>query len=47
LPEVVDEIANISVPRKRDRCHFSFATKYCSWHRPEATLSGIPTCSRT
>lgn len=29
-PEIVDTIANVSVPGKKDRCYFSFATKYCS-----------------
>ena len=35
LPEVVDEIARPEVTGKRAYQHFSFATKYCSWHRPE------------
>jgi hypothetical protein len=35
-PEIVDTIANISVPGKKTRCNFSFATKYCSWHRPDS-----------
>jgi hypothetical protein len=34
-PEAVDTIASISVSGKKDRRYFSFATKYCSWHRPE------------
>jgi hypothetical protein len=34
-PEVVERIAWISVPGKKDRNNFSFATKYCSWHKPE------------
>ena len=38
LPEVVEKIACISVQGKKDRINFSFATKYCSWHRPEAYL---------
>lgn len=32
--EVVDEIATITLKGKRHR-NYSFATKYCSWHRPE------------
>jgi hypothetical protein len=32
--EVVDEIAMITLKGKRKR-NYSFATKYCSWHRPE------------
>jgi hypothetical protein len=36
LPEAVDLIAKISVPEKKDRVFFSFATKYCSWQKPEA-----------
>jgi hypothetical protein len=32
--EVVDEIATITLKGKRKR-NYSFATKYCSWHRPE------------
>jgi hypothetical protein len=35
-PGVVDKIANIAVPGKPERCNCSFATKYCSWHKPEA-----------
>lgn len=35
LPEIVERIANVHVPGKRDRYYFSFATKYCSWHKPE------------
>ena len=34
-PEVVDRIASMSVSGKKTRRYFSFATKYCSWHRPE------------
>jgi hypothetical protein len=33
--EIVETIARISVPGKKDRNNFSFATKYCSWHKPE------------
>jgi hypothetical protein len=36
LPEVVDAIARVSVPEKKDHVYFSFATKYCSWHKPES-----------
>jgi hypothetical protein len=32
--EVVDEIARITLKGKQKR-NYSFATKYCSWHRPE------------
>ena len=35
-PEVVETIARVSVPGKGRRNNFSFATKYCSWHKPEA-----------
>ena len=31
----VDIIAQVTVAGKRTRNHFSFASKYCSWHRPE------------
>ncbi len=34
-PEIVETIARVSVPGKKDRIYFSFATKYCSWHKPE------------
>jgi hypothetical protein len=33
-PEVVAAIANVQYKDKK-RCNYSFATKYCSWHRPE------------
>lgn len=32
---LVDRIANLTI-RDKTRRHYSFATKYCSWHRPEA-----------
>ncbi|MGB9456265.1 MAG: hypothetical protein WCB12_09495 [Bryobacteraceae bacterium] len=32
-PEIVDKIARITI-RGRERNNYSFATKYCSWHRP-------------
>jgi hypothetical protein len=32
-PEVVDRIAMVIVSGKKDRNYFSFATKYCSWHK--------------
>jgi hypothetical protein len=32
--DVIDEIAVITLKGKRKR-NYSFATKYCSWHRPE------------
>jgi hypothetical protein len=32
--DVVDEIARITLKGKQKR-NYSFATKYCSWHRPE------------
>jgi hypothetical protein len=35
-PEIVDTIASPKVPGKRDYYYFSFASKYCSWHRPES-----------
>jgi hypothetical protein len=34
-PEVVNRIAAVTVPEKKTRWFFSFATKYCSFHRPE------------
>ena len=34
-PEAVDQIAYVKIGEKI-RCHFSFASKYCSWHNPEA-----------
>jgi hypothetical protein len=33
-PDVVAAIANVQFKGK-NRCNYSFATKYCSWHRPE------------
>jgi len=33
-PELVAAIANVQFKGK-NRCFYSFATKYCSWHRPE------------
>jgi hypothetical protein len=35
-PEIVDRISRVTVSEKKDRIHFSFATKYCSWHNPTA-----------
>lgn len=35
-PEIVDEISRVVVPEKKQRNYFSFATKYCSFHRPDA-----------
>jgi hypothetical protein len=35
-PEIVDRIAMVTVSEKKDRNYFSFATKYCSWHKPES-----------
>ena len=32
--EVVDKIAHLTI-RGKTRRHYSFATKYCSWHYPE------------
>lgn len=32
--DVVGLIANIHVGKKKPRCNYSFATKYCSWHSP-------------
>jgi hypothetical protein len=34
-PEVVDRIAAVNAPEKKSRWFFSFATKYCSFQRPE------------
>jgi len=34
LPEVVDMIARVKIGEK-ERVNFSFASKFCSWHRPE------------
>jgi hypothetical protein len=36
LPDLVDTIADTTVEGKDHRCYYSFATKYCSWHRPES-----------
>jgi hypothetical protein len=33
-PDLVSVIANVQFKGK-NRCNYSFATKYCSWHRPE------------
>ena len=33
--ELVDKIGNVPIDG-RIRSHYSFATKYCRWHRPEA-----------
>ena len=33
-PAVVDQIARLTI-RGKQRRHYSFATKYCSWHQPE------------
>lgn len=34
--EIVDRINSVTVSGKQRRSCFSFATKYCSWHRPES-----------
>ncbi len=34
-PKIVETIARITVPGKKGRNYFSFAAKYCSWHKPE------------
>jgi hypothetical protein len=35
LPEIVDKIARVVVPPgKKPFYHYSFASKYCSWHNP-------------
>jgi hypothetical protein len=34
-PDVVGQISRPDVAPKKAIGHFSFATKYCSWHRPE------------
>jgi hypothetical protein len=34
--EIVDQIANLRVPKKGQRCYFSFASKYCSWQKPQS-----------
>ena len=36
VPEIVDRIARVTVSGKKNRYYFSFATKYCSWHKPES-----------
>jgi hypothetical protein len=33
-PELVDRVARLTI-RGKTRRHYSFATKYCSWHRPD------------
>jgi hypothetical protein len=35
VPEIVDQITRPAANGKQTICHFSFATKFCSWHRPE------------
>jgi hypothetical protein len=36
-PEIVDTIAEVVIPAtERTRHNWSFATKYCSWHRPDS-----------
>jgi hypothetical protein len=35
LPEMVGQIAAADVPGKKHRYNYSFATKYCSWQRPD------------
>ena len=35
-PELVNEIARTPVDDGKIRRNYSFATKYCSWHMPEA-----------
>ncbi len=35
-PEIVDAIADVRVLGKKNRHYFSFAAKYCSWHKPES-----------
>jgi hypothetical protein len=35
-PEIVDKISRVAVAEKKGRTYFSFATKYCSRHRPAA-----------
>jgi len=32
-PDLIDKIATLEI-RGKSRRHYSFATKYCSWHRP-------------
>jgi hypothetical protein len=34
-PEAVSKVAAIDVEGKHHRFNYSFATKYCSWHRPD------------
>ncbi len=34
--EIVDRINSVTVSEKQRRSCFSFATKYCSWHRPKS-----------
>lgn len=35
-PEVIGRIATIKIAEKANRYYYSFATKYCSWHKPES-----------
>jgi hypothetical protein len=36
-PEIVDRIAKVTISATgRQRANYSFATKYCSWHRPDS-----------
>jgi hypothetical protein len=34
VPALVRRVATLTI-RNRSRVHYSFATKYCSWHHPE------------
>jgi len=34
MPGIVDRIAKLTI-RGKTRRHYSFATKYCSWHQPD------------
>ena len=35
-PEIVAKIADVRVDKNKHQYNFSFASKYCSWHRPDS-----------
>lgn len=36
-PEIVDTIARVTISSTgKERCNYSFASKYCSWHKPDS-----------
>lgn len=36
-PEIVDTIARVTISSTgKERCNYSFASKFCSWHKPDS-----------